>query len=130
MTFQVGFLLEGAEEQLVVAGEHPPIDPRQIIAGDVLAELVELDGGPALVRAVAAGEVALDHGLRAELIVLESADVGGIEEAGHKKDRRLRDRRQKTRGRDERNSRVFGRLEGRDLKRGDAKGAEGEEVIG
>jgi hypothetical protein len=44
-------------------------------------------------------------------------------------DRRLGDRRQKTRGREVGNLLVVRWLERRDLKRQDAKGAEGEEVI-
>jgi len=81
VAFEVGFLLEGAEEQLVIAGEDPPIDLGEVVAGNVLAELVELDGGAALAGAVAAGKVAFDHRLGAELIVLEAADVLGLEVA-------------------------------------------------
>ena len=45
-----------------------------------MAELVELDGRAALLGAVASGEVALDHSLRAELVVTEPPKVFGFQE--------------------------------------------------
>jgi hypothetical protein len=78
VAFEVGLLLEGAEEEFVVASEDSPIDLREVVAGDVLAVFVEFDRGAALLGAVATREIALDHGLGSELVVLELAEVLGF----------------------------------------------------
>lgn len=75
VALHVGLLLEGLEVVPFGAGKDAPIDEREVIAGDILTILGELDGGPAFLRAMAPGEEAFDEGLDAKLVVAEPPDV-------------------------------------------------------
>src|SRR5690606_26664631 len=54
---EVFLLAEELEEEAVHAGEDVPVDVAEVIAGDVLAVVVELDGSAAFFRAAFAGEL-------------------------------------------------------------------------
>ena len=58
---EVRLLDELLDHQAVRAGEDLPVQPLQLVPGDVLAVLLELDRGPPVGGAVLAGLEALDH---------------------------------------------------------------------
>ena len=75
MALEVGFLLEGLQEEFVGTREDPPIDEVRGIPGDVGPVFVEFGGRAALSGAVAAGEVSFHHDAGRELERAQFADI-------------------------------------------------------